>query len=74
LNKPNEASIIVQKFQSGDFPLQAVDHEILREAANLFKPLASKKIPSLMRLWQLLPNGSTPMLFLALMGGIGRSV
>src|SRR5438270_14048558 len=34
LNNPNDAHRIVQKFQSGDFPVQAVDHEVLKEAAN----------------------------------------
>ncbi len=43
LNKPNEAVSIVEKFQSGDFPVQAVDQEILSDAALLFHPLASKK-------------------------------
>src|SRR5712692_2749301 len=32
LNRPEDASRIVQKFQSGDFPVQAVDHAILTEA------------------------------------------
>src|SRR5437764_4766915 len=43
LNRPEDASRIVQKFQSGDFPIQAVDHQILTDAAALFHPLASKK-------------------------------
>lgn len=43
LNRPDDAHRIVKKFQSGDFPVQSVDHEILGEAADLFHPLASKK-------------------------------
>jgi predicted nucleic acid-binding protein len=43
LNKPTDAQRIVQKFQSGDFPIQAVDQAVLKEAATLFKPQGSKK-------------------------------
>src|SRR5690348_10926168 len=43
LNKPTEAASIVEKFQTGDFPTQAVDDGVLKEAAALFRPLASKK-------------------------------
>jgi predicted nucleic acid-binding protein len=43
LNKPTEAASIVEKFQKGDFPTQAVDEGVLKEAAALFRPLASKK-------------------------------
>jgi len=43
LNKPDDASRIIKKLQNGDFPIQAVDQEILMEAARLFNPLASKK-------------------------------
>ena len=43
LNKPDDASSIIKKVQNGDFPVQAVDQEILLSAATLFKPLASKK-------------------------------
>lgn len=43
LNRPEDAKRIVAKFQSGDFPVQAVDHAILTEAGALFNPVASKK-------------------------------
>jgi predicted nucleic acid-binding protein len=43
LNKPDDASSIIKKLQSGDFPVQAVDQETLLTAATLYKPLASKK-------------------------------
>src|SRR5690242_7477219 len=43
LNKPTEAASIIEKFQTGDYPTQAVDDGILKEAAALFRPLASKK-------------------------------
>jgi predicted nucleic acid-binding protein len=43
LNKPDAASRIVQQFQSGAFSIQAVNQEILSDAAELFNPLASKK-------------------------------
>ena len=43
LNRPEDASRIVQKFQSGDFPIQAVDHQILSDAAGLYNPQSSKK-------------------------------
>jgi predicted nucleic acid-binding protein len=43
LNKPTEAASIVEKFQTGDFLAQAVDEGVLKEAAALFRPLASKK-------------------------------
>lgn len=43
LNRPDDAARIVQKFQSGDFPMQAVDQQLLADAASFFHPLASKK-------------------------------
>ena len=43
LNRPEDAKRIMHKFQSGDFPLQAVDHAILTEAGDLFNPQGSKK-------------------------------
>src|SRR5438445_13867958 len=43
LNRPEDASRIVHKFQSGDFPIQAVDHQVLTDAAALFNPQSSKK-------------------------------
>ncbi len=43
LNKPDDASSIITKLQSGDLPVQAVDQETLLTAATLYKPLASKK-------------------------------
>ena len=43
LNRPEDAKRIVGKFQSGDFPVQAVDHAILTEAGDLFHPQGSKK-------------------------------
>ena len=43
LNKPDDASSIIKQLQSGDFPVQAVDQDILLHAATLFHPLASKK-------------------------------
>src|SRR2546422_347763 len=43
LNRPEDAKRIVAKFQSGDFPVQAVDHAILTEAVDLFNPNGSKK-------------------------------
>src|SRR2546423_1185749 len=43
LNKPIEAASIIEKFQTGDFPTQAVGDGVLREAAALFRPFASKK-------------------------------
>ncbi len=43
LNRPEDAKRILNKFQSGDFPVQAVDHAILTEAGDLFNPDGSKK-------------------------------
>ncbi len=43
LNRPEDAKRIVSKFQSGDFPVQAVDHATLTEAGALFNPDGSKK-------------------------------
>jgi len=43
LNRPEDAKRILTKFQSGDFPVQAVDHAILTEAGELFNPNGSKK-------------------------------
>src|SRR3954469_18474662 len=43
LNKPDEASRIIKKFQSGEFPIQAVDQQTIFDAAAVYKPLASKK-------------------------------
>lgn len=43
LNRPEDAKRILNKFQSGDFPVQAVDHAILTEAGDLFNPNGSKK-------------------------------
>src|SRR6266516_46507 len=43
LNRPKDAKRIVAKFQSGDFPVQAVDHATLTEAGDLFNPNGSKK-------------------------------
>src|SRR6266516_244917 len=43
LNRPEDAKRILAKFQSGDFPVQAVDHAILTEAGTLFNPNGSKK-------------------------------
>jgi predicted nucleic acid-binding protein len=43
LNRPEDAKRILTKFQSGDFPVQAVDHAILTEAGTLFNPNGSKK-------------------------------
>jgi predicted nucleic acid-binding protein len=43
LNRPEDAKHILHKFQSGDFPVQAVDHTILTDAGALFNPNGSKK-------------------------------
>ena len=43
LNRPEDAKRILTKFQSGDFPVQAVDHAMLTEAGELFNPNGSKK-------------------------------
>jgi predicted nucleic acid-binding protein len=43
LNKSEEAAAIVKKFQSGDFPIQSVDQEILTLAGDFFDPHGSKK-------------------------------
>src|SRR5438046_612835 len=43
LNRPTDASRIVEQFQHGDFLIQAVDKEILNHAGTLFRPHASKK-------------------------------
>jgi hypothetical protein len=43
LNKPDDASSIIKHVQNGDFPLQAVDQEILFEATKLFHSHSSKK-------------------------------
>ncbi len=43
LNRPEDAKRIVEKLQSGEYPIQAVDQPTLTEAAALFNPLASKK-------------------------------
>ena len=43
LNRPEDAKRILNKFQSGDFPVQAVDHAILTKAGDLFNPNGSKK-------------------------------
>lgn len=43
LNRPDDAARILQKFQSGDFPMQAVDQDILIHAAGLYSPQVSKK-------------------------------
>ena len=43
LHRPEDASRIVHKFQSGDFPIQAVDQQNLSDAAGLYNPQSSKK-------------------------------
>lgn len=43
LNNPEKAGRVVEKFQSGDFPLFAIDQTILTEAGGLFKPHGSKQ-------------------------------
>lgn len=43
LNKPEDAASVVKKFQSGNFPIQAVDQEIFDLAADLFNPHGSKQ-------------------------------
>lgn len=43
LNKPHDAEHIVQKFKSGEFPLHAVDSDILIQATTMFNPHSSKK-------------------------------
>ena len=43
LNRPEDAKRILNKFQSGDFPMQALDHAILTQAGDLFNPSGSKK-------------------------------
>jgi len=43
LNKPEHAANVVKKFQSGNFPIQAVDQEIFNLAADLFNPYGSKQ-------------------------------
>jgi predicted nucleic acid-binding protein len=43
LNKPDDAGSIIKKLQNGDFPVHAVDSDILEAAATLFRPAASKK-------------------------------
>ena len=43
LNRPEDAKRILHKFQSGDFPIQAVDHAILTEAGALFNPNGSNR-------------------------------
>ena len=43
LNRPDDASSIINKLQNGDLPIQAVDQETILTAATLFNPLASKK-------------------------------
>jgi predicted nucleic acid-binding protein len=43
LNNPEDAKQVVKQFQNKDFPLYAVDPEILRSAAELFNPSGSKK-------------------------------
>src|SRR5579872_2258105 len=42
LNKPDDAARIIKHIQNGDFPLKAVDQEILVEATRLFQPHGSK--------------------------------
>src|SRR5207248_4447615 len=43
LNKPDDADSIIKKFQRGDFPIQAVDQQLLTDAAALYHPQSSKK-------------------------------
>lgn len=43
LNNPEDAAKVVKKFQSGSFPIQAVDQEILTRAGDLFNPYGSKQ-------------------------------
>ena len=43
LNRPDNASRIIDKLTNGDFPIQVVDEDIIFDAAKLYKPLASKK-------------------------------
>lgn len=43
LNKPEDAASVVKKFQSGNFPIHAVDQEILTLAGNFFNPYGSKQ-------------------------------
>lgn len=43
LNKPEDAANVVKKFQSGKFPIQAVDQEILNLAGDFFNPYGSKQ-------------------------------
>ncbi len=72
LNRPKDAKRIVAKFQSGDFPVQAVDHATLTEAGDLFNPMARRKTPFLTRLLLLLQNVSTQKPFSALTNGIEK--
>lgn len=43
LNKPEDAANVVKKFQNGNFPIQAVDQEILSLAGDFFNPYGSKQ-------------------------------
>jgi predicted nucleic acid-binding protein len=43
LNKPEDAANVVKKFQSGNFPIQAVDQETLTFAGDFFNPYGSKQ-------------------------------
>lgn len=43
LNKPEDAANVIKKFQSGNFPIQAVDQEILTLAGDFFNPYGSKQ-------------------------------
>src|SRR5947209_19217482 len=43
LNKPDDARSIITKLQNGDLPVQAVDQQILADAAALYNPQSSKQ-------------------------------
>jgi predicted nucleic acid-binding protein len=43
LSNPQAAQFVVERVQSGDFPIQTIDHGILVGAIRLFHPHGSKK-------------------------------
>src|SRR5437868_5517736 len=43
LNRPEDAGRIVKQFQQGDFAVHPIGKDLLADAAELYKPQASKK-------------------------------
>jgi predicted nucleic acid-binding protein len=43
LSNPKAASFVIEQVQSGNFPIQSIDHAIVTTAITLFQPHGSKQ-------------------------------